>query len=98
MAEFHLKKIARMLRKNTLSDILITGFQQDSRLVLPGNMFFALKGERTDGHAFLSDVVIRGAKAAVVSKQYRGDDFGLVLLRVDDVLCSLQSLARDVQA
>ena len=38
----------------------------DSRRVLPGALFFALPGLRAHGHAFLDDVIARGA-AAIVS-------------------------------
>lgn len=39
----------------------------DSREVMPGSLFVALAGERTDGHRFLPDVVACGAAAALVS-------------------------------
>jgi UDP-N-acetylmuramoyl-tripeptide--D-alanyl-D-alanine ligase (EC 6.3.2.10) len=39
----------------------------DSRAVVPGSLFVALTGERTDGHRFLPDVVAGGAAAALVS-------------------------------
>jgi UDP-N-acetylmuramoyl-tripeptide--D-alanyl-D-alanine ligase len=39
----------------------------DSRLVRPGVAFFALPGDRTDGHRFLGDAVAGGAAALVVS-------------------------------
>ncbi len=45
----------------------ISGLAHDSRAVAPGFAFFALRGERTDGHLFLKDAVARGA-AAVVSE------------------------------
>ena len=66
----------------------------DSRQVRPGSLFFALKGERVDGHDYLEDVAKRQGRAAVVSKEYRGDDFGLELIVVDDVVVFLQELAR----
>ncbi|NTV63310.1 MAG: UDP-N-acetylmuramoyl-tripeptide--D-alanyl-D-alanine ligase [Oscillochloris sp.] len=40
----------------------------DSREVEPGTLFIALSGERTDGHAFLPDVIARGALGALVSR------------------------------
>ena len=38
----------------------------DSRLVVQGNLFVALPGERTDGHLFLGDAVAAGAAALLV--------------------------------
>jgi UDP-N-acetylmuramoyl-tripeptide--D-alanyl-D-alanine ligase len=71
-----------------------TGYQVDSRRIEPGELFFALPGEKVDGHQFLGQVAERGGVGAVVSKGYTGPDFGLVLLRVDDVLVALQAMAK----
>ncbi|MGH7708250.1 MAG: UDP-N-acetylmuramoyl-tripeptide--D-alanyl-D-alanine ligase [Vulcanimicrobiaceae bacterium] len=38
----------------------------DSRTVLPGETFLALRGERFDGHAFVAAAIARGAVAAIV--------------------------------
>jgi UDP-N-acetylmuramoyl-tripeptide--D-alanyl-D-alanine ligase len=46
----------------------IRGAAVDSRLVLPGQLFVALPGERTDGHRFLADAAVSGAAALVVSR------------------------------
>ncbi|HSX11614.1 MAG TPA: UDP-N-acetylmuramoyl-tripeptide--D-alanyl-D-alanine ligase [Chlamydiales bacterium] len=86
--------VAEALGLSCESDLQVTGYQIDSRMIQPGELFFALKGDRTDGHKYLSDVKMRGAVGAVVSNDYRGDDFGLVLLRVGDVVASLQGLAK----
>ena len=43
----------------------ISGGAVDSRRVEPGNAFFALAGERTDGHRFVADAARRGAAALV---------------------------------
>ncbi len=40
----------------------------DSRAVQPGDVFVALRGERTDGHAFVGDALRRGAAAAIVRR------------------------------
>jgi len=65
----------------------------DSRQVKKGSLFFALKGKRVDGHHFLKEVVQRGGKGAIVSTSYRGPSFGLQLIRVEDVMWALQTLA-----
>ena len=46
----------------------IRGAAVDSRLVAPGQLFVALPGERTDGHAHLPDAVARGAAAVFVTR------------------------------
>lgn len=46
--------------------VRVSGLSTDSRRVLPGSLFFALPGLRSDGHAFVDEAVGRGA-AAVVS-------------------------------
>lgn len=76
------------------SDLQVIGYQIDSRFIEPGDLFFALKGEKTDGHFFLNEAKQKGAVAAVVAKSYQGPDYGLALIQVDDVVISLQELAR----
>ncbi|MGD1000549.1 MAG: UDP-N-acetylmuramoyl-tripeptide--D-alanyl-D-alanine ligase [Candidatus Brocadiia bacterium] len=46
----------------------ITGVSTDSRVVRPGEMFFALTGARSDGHDFVRSALERGAACAVVSR------------------------------
>lgn len=41
----------------------------DSREVEPGTLFLALAGERTDGHNYLADVIARGARGALVTRE-----------------------------
>jgi UDP-N-acetylmuramoyl-tripeptide--D-alanyl-D-alanine ligase len=49
-----------------LDGLRATGVCTDSRSVKPGDLYFALKGGRFDGHDFLADAFARGAAAAVV--------------------------------
>jgi UDP-N-acetylmuramoyl-tripeptide--D-alanyl-D-alanine ligase len=90
--------IAAVLDLSCESEIHVTGYQIDSRMVGPGELFFALRGAKVDGHDFLAEVKEKGAVAAVVALDYVGPDFGLVLLRVADVVASLQQLARHFMA
>ncbi len=45
-----------------------TGYSIDSRTLSPGDLFFAVRGERFDGHDFVVAALERGAGAAVVAK------------------------------
>ena len=64
----------------------------DSREVVPGALFVALRGEHADGHQFVDDALQRGASAAIVSA-----DSGLQSQHhvvVDDPLSALQEAGR----
>ena len=50
-------------------DLEITGVQDDSRLVAPGDLFIARGGPNTDGAQFAADAAARGAVAVVTDKQ-----------------------------
>lgn len=94
MARLDFAQVAYFLGSDVKGSGVIAGFQQDSKAISPGDLFFALKGERSDGHAFLEEVAARGATCAVVSKDYRGKSFGLTLIPVDNGLESLHQLAK----
>ncbi|HXV27508.1 MAG TPA: UDP-N-acetylmuramoyl-tripeptide--D-alanyl-D-alanine ligase [bacterium] len=44
----------------------VTGASIDTRSLKPGDLFFALKGSRQDGHAYLEEAFRRGASGAVI--------------------------------
>src|SRR5215471_5251854 len=45
------------------------GYSIDSRTVRAGELFFAVRGERLDGHDFVPQALAKGAVAAVVSRE-----------------------------
>jgi UDP-N-acetylmuramoyl-tripeptide--D-alanyl-D-alanine ligase len=63
----------------------------DSRAVQPGDLFVALRGEQTDGHAFAAAAVEAGAVAVLVERPATDRD-----LLVPDALVALQTLATEV--
>ncbi|HMF88103.1 MAG TPA: Mur ligase family protein, partial [Gemmatimonadaceae bacterium] len=64
----------------------------DSREVQPGDLFFALQGERQDGHEFVSQAIGAGASGAVVERPLDAPD-GAAVFHVSDSLHALQRLA-----
>ena len=54
--------------RESVPDVLITGWSIDSRTTQPGDLFFAIKGDHFDGHQFLGAAFEKGAVAAVVSE------------------------------
>lgn len=77
---------------------LAQGYSIDSRTVQTGNMFFAVKGERLDGHDYVAQALSKGAIAAIVRKdQLHRYPARTNLLAVDDTLVALQTLATAVR-
>ena len=50
-------------------DVNVKDVIYDSRKVVPGCAFVALKGYSADGHKFIPDAVERGAKALIVEDE-----------------------------
>jgi len=69
----------------------IDGICTDSRNVVPGSLFVALRGEHFDAHDFLADVAAAGAAAVVVEKLPPG--WTLPAIAVPDTLVSLGEIA-----
>lgn len=74
----------------------VTGFCIDSRKVTPGSLFFALRGERVDGHDYLKQAAANGAIAALVDREIKDQNIPLELIYCRDVREALQSLAKAV--
>ena len=93
MSQYTLREIGAWLGREDLPEMAIAEFGCDSRKIKEKDFFIALKGARFDGHSFLEEVSAKGVRAALVSKDYSGPDFGLVLIQVEDVISSLQLMA-----
>jgi len=48
---------------------VITDASIDSRLVIPGSMFVAIKGERVDGHEYVQDAIQQGAVVILIERE-----------------------------
>jgi UDP-N-acetylmuramoyl-tripeptide--D-alanyl-D-alanine ligase len=81
-----------------LRDSVATGYSIDSRTVASGELFFAVKGERLDGHDYVEAALQKGAGAAVVrNDQLQRYGEKAQLLAVEDTLVALQALATAVR-
>ena len=93
-----------------LDEVLITEAVIDSRKAIPGSLFVALIGERSDGHNYVASAFKNGAQIALVQKDIpdanmldlrRPDQLNPAdippapfCIRVDDSLAALQDIAR----
>ncbi len=89
-------ELAQILGAEIISNsekIVFSGIQHDSRLIKGGELFIALKGEKTHGHEYVKDVLDRGAALALVeSKAIKDVDLERIIV-VKDTLEAYGKLA-----
>ncbi|MDY7091714.1 MAG: UDP-N-acetylmuramoyl-tripeptide--D-alanyl-D-alanine ligase [Acidobacteriota bacterium] len=76
------------------------GVEIDSRRLRGGELFFALPGERVDGHRFVDAALDAGAAGAVVEARWaraRSFSAGQVLVQVEDGLSALHALTAGIR-
>ncbi|GHT71655.1 UDP-N-acetylmuramoyl-tripeptide--D-alanyl-D-alanine ligase [Endomicrobiia bacterium] len=79
-------------------NILAKGISIDSRTIEKGEVYFAIQGNRYDGHDFIGEAIEKGASSVVYSR----DDVDLVksfpkllsIIKTDDTLVALEKLAK----
>ena len=86
-------------RMNGLAAKPISGVSIDTRSLTPGDLFFAIKGESSDGHDYVADAFAKGASAAVVDEAHSEALFHAgPLYIVHDTFAALQSLGLTARA
>ena len=81
---------AENLTEQALTQTTI-GITTDSRSLKPGEVFLGLRGEKFNGHEFVSQALEQGAIAAIVDFQFQAS--GLPILKVKDTLKAYQAIA-----
>jgi UDP-N-acetylmuramoyl-tripeptide--D-alanyl-D-alanine ligase len=81
-----------------LESMEIKGISIDSRNIKEGDLFIAIKGERFDGHDFVSEAIKKGAWGALVERSALETRYGSIgglknILPVEDTLSALQELS-----
>ena len=78
-----------------------TGYSIDTRTLKPGDLFFAIRGDRFDAHDFVPTAFEQGARAAVVAHAHAARMLSEAhrhsLLIVEDPLIAMQTLASAVR-
>ena len=75
------------------ADFQAAGADIDSRDVVEGDLFFALKGEAMDGHLFVDKAFAKGASAAIVDRPIDGPH-----VLVEDTSSALEAMAKVARA
>src|SRR5690242_1413235 len=94
MSHLHRNHIAHLFKQALDPSLHISGVCVDTKILQPGNLFIALKGDRVDGHDFLQEAAETGASAAIVDEKHSQINCQLPLIRVSDTLEALQKLAQ----
>lgn len=91
-------RIARMIGGELVQggDVEVSSVVIDSREVKPDSVFFAIRGERLDGHQFLGQALAT-APGAVVSTVPERVPAGRGIVRVDDTTAALRNLAAAIR-
>lgn len=78
----------------------ITGISIDTRSLKPGDAFFAIKGDRVDGHDYATAAAAAGASVLVIDERKLPalGRLTVPLFVVDDVLAAMQNLGRAARA
>jgi len=82
-------------------ETMVNGVSIDTRTLEPGAVFVALEGEHVDGVDFVPAAIESGARAVIVARHLSADhpalrvaqDAGVAVVRVNDAVAALQSLA-----
>ena len=69
------------------------GFAYDSRKLVPGELFLAVRTARADGHDFVADAIRRGAAGVLGDRLNPDAALGVTTLAVDDTLGALRAWA-----
>lgn len=75
-------------------DLVIGSLTHDTRTLVPGSLYVALRGERFDGHDFAYDAAMRGAAAVLVDHEVKVEVPQVV---VPDTLLALARIAAGLQ-
>ena len=89
------RQVAEFLDLRAESSAVAEGWSIDSRTIRPGELFIALRGPNHDGHAYVEEVLRKGAVAAIVDRKIPGSAAAEGrILRVEDALQALQRLGK----
>ncbi len=100
--QLSLSEISRILKTGAPAEPgeRARGYSIDSRTVRHGELFFAVRGEKLDGHDYVPQALSAGAIGAVVESSRRADFASSLqskLMAVPNTLSALQQLAAEVR-
>jgi len=93
----HLVRNLPILRADLLPSAVlnteIASVTADSRQVVPGSLFVAVPGEKTDGRLFIVDAIARGCAAVVIEGRPEADTYQVPLIFTENSHVAISELA-----
>jgi UDP-N-acetylmuramoyl-tripeptide--D-alanyl-D-alanine ligase len=89
------------LRDGTMGERSFRGVSIDSRTVQKDQLFVALRGERTDGHRYIGQALLKGASGVLAESDFRGlNDISkdAPVVSVPDSHAAMITLAKDYRS
>ena len=83
----------KAMERNNIKDVKYNGISINTKTIRKNDLFFCIKGKKTDGHNFAKDAVKKGAVKLIVSKKPK-DISVKKIIKVKDTFYSLNSLAK----
>jgi UDP-N-acetylmuramoyl-tripeptide--D-alanyl-D-alanine ligase len=78
-----------------VGDVAVETVSNDSRTLVPGCLYVALRGERFDGHDFAASAAARGASGLLIERDLL--DLDLPQVKVSDTRLALRDIATQIQ-
>lgn len=91
-----LQTVAEWLHINdeVTPDVTVSGVSINTKTIQPGDLFIPFKGEKVNGHQYVTQAFEKGASAALWQKDEPNPPQNLPLLFVEDSEIALQQMAR----
>ncbi|MCX7641692.1 MAG: UDP-N-acetylmuramoyl-L-alanyl-D-glutamate--2,6-diaminopimelate ligase [Elusimicrobiales bacterium] len=88
-----LSEVLKDTNINIKKDIEIKGIEIDSKKIKPGYIFFAIKGEKTDGNIFIDEAIKNGASIIITEKETNITN--IPVIKVSDINLTLSKASKN---
>ena len=95
-----LQQIGKWLNsdQDVRENIMVTGVSINTRTLQKGDLFIPFRGEKTNGHKYVTQAIEKGAAAAIWQKDEPNPPQDVPLIFVDDSETALQQMANTYRA
>ena len=87
-----LKNLIKNISKNK-ENILISGLSTNSKKIKKNFIFFAIKGNKTNGEKFIKEAINKGSPVIVCSKNCSFNDRKIIVIKTNDIRFLLSEIS-----